>query len=71
MLEEYKKEITKLLWKIPKMELVIVNNILKLMDTEMRAWDYLRSLKENESVLEKTVGDEAVRLALKVYEKNK
>lgn len=71
MLEEYKKEITKLLWKIPKMELVIVNNILKLMDTEMRAWDYLRSLKENESNLEKTVGDEAVRLALKVYEKNK
>lgn len=71
MLEEYKKEITKLLWKIPKMELVVVNNILKLMDTEMRAWDYLRSLKENESNLEKTVGDEAVRLALKVYEKNK
>lgn len=71
MLEEYKKEITKLLWKIPKMELVVVNNILKLMDTEMRAWDYLRSLKENESNLEKTVGDEPVRLALKVYEKNK
>lgn len=70
-IEEYKKEITKLLWKVPKMEFVVVNNVLKLMDTELRAWDLLRSLRENEENLSKTIPDEIIRLALKVYEINK
>lgn len=70
-IEDYKCEITKLLWKVPKMEFVVVNNVLKLMDTELRAWDFLRSLRENEENLPKTIPDEIVKLALKVYEINK
>lgn len=67
----YKEEITKLLWKVPKMDLVTVNNVLKLMDDEMKTWDLLRSLKENEKNLEKTNSDEVIKLALMVVSANK
>lgn len=70
-IDEYKKEIAKLLWKVPKMEFLVVNDVLKLMDNELRAWDMLRSLKENEEILSKTIPDEIIKLALKVYSVNK
>lgn len=70
-IEECKKEITKLLWKVPKMDFAVINNVLKLLDTELRTWDFLRSLRENEKNLPKTNSDEIIKLALKVYEINK
>ena len=71
MINLWKEEITKLLWKVPKMDFATVNNVLKLMDNEMRTWDLLRSLKENEGNLEKTTSDEIIKLALQVYAADK
>lgn len=71
LLEEYKKEIASLLWRVPKMNFEVVNSLLNLMNEEMLAFDFLRSLKENEERLPKTVSNEVVRLALKVYASNK
>ena len=69
--KKYKEEITKYLWKIPRIDFLTVNNVLGLLDNEMKAWDMLRSLRENENNLSKTTGDEVIKLALKVVEADK
>ena len=69
--KKYKEEITKYLWKVPLIYFLTVNNVLAILDNEMKAWDMLRSLRENESNLSKTSGDEVIKLALKVVEADK
>ena len=59
------------MWKVPRIDFLTVNNVLALLDNEMKAWDMLRSLRENESNLSKTSGDEVIKLALKVVEADK
>ncbi len=69
--KKYKEEITKYLWKVPRIDFLTVNNVLNLLDNELKAWDMLRSLRENEKDLSKTTGDEIIRLALQVVAADK
>ena len=69
--KKYKEEITKYLWKVPRIDFLTVNNVLNLLDNELKAWDMLRSLRENENNLSKTTGDEIIRLALQVVAADK
>ena len=64
-------DITKYLWRIPKMDLLTVHGILEVMKNETLAADMLRALKENESILEKTTPNEAIKIALCVIDANK
>ena len=70
-MKEIINEITKYLWMIPKMDLLTVQEIIKLIDNEWLAADLLRTLKENEGVLKKTIPDEAIKITLQVVAANK
>lgn len=63
-------EITKMLWKVPKMNMEIVQGVIKLLDTEVRVNEMLRCLKENESSLSKTIPNEVIKITLQIVDAN-
>ena len=64
-------EITKYLWKIPKMDFATVQEIIKLLNNDILVNDMLRTLKENEKILTMTKPEEAIKIALQVVAVNK
>lgn len=64
-------EITRLLWKVPKMNVEIVQGVIKILDTDVRVNEMLRCLKENEESLPKTIPDEIIKITLQIIDLNR